>query len=108
MKITHLIHNMQHYCKVEVLEGCWAKLESEMKDAEDLDGMIVAHARYLTMIKDMTLQSERSRYVSAEVDAVLDTVPRFSRVQQEVCTWAIGVGHSVLVRAPRRVAVLIR
>lgn len=96
MKITHLIQNMQHYCKVEVLEGCWAVLEREMNEAEDLDGMIVAHAKYLTMIKDMTLQSERSRYVSAELDAVLDTVPRFSRVQKEVCTWAVTMGISEL------------
>lgn len=94
MKIIHLVHNMQHYCKVEVLEGCWAVLEQEMKEAEDLDGMIVAHARYLTMIKDMTLQSDRSRYVAAELDAVLDTVPRFSLVQKEVCTWALSVGQN--------------
>lgn len=93
MKITHLVHNMQHYCKVEVLEGCWAVLEQEMSEAEDLDGMIVAHARYLTMIKDMTLQSDRSRYVATELDAVLDTVPRFSQVQKEVCTWALSVGQ---------------
>lgn len=92
MKITHLVQNMQHYCKVEVLDGCWAVLEREMKEADDLDGMIVAHAHYLTMIKDMTLQSERSRYVSAELDAVLDTVPQFSRVQKEICAWAVTVG----------------
>lgn len=96
MKITHLIQNMQHYCKVEVLEGCWAVLEREMNEAEDLDRMIVVHARYLTMIKDMTLQSDRSRYVSAELDAVLDTVPRFSRLQKEVCTWAVTMGLSEL------------
>lgn len=93
MKITHLVHNMQHYCKVEVLEGCWAVLEQEMNGAEDLDGMIVAHARYLTMIKDMTLQSDRSRYVATELDAVLDTVPRFSQVQKEICTWGLRVGQ---------------
>lgn len=89
MKIIHLVHNMQHYCKMEVLEGCWATLEREMKEAEDLDEMIVAHARYLTMIKDMTLQSERSQYVAKELNAVLDTVPKFSKLQSDVCEWAL-------------------
>lgn len=95
MKITHLIHNLQHYCKVEVLEGCWAVLEREMKEAGDLEGMIDAHARYLTMIKDMTLQSDRSRYVAAELSAVLDAVPRFSELQKEVCNLVAcnGVGR---------------
>lgn len=90
MKMTHFIHNMQHYCKVEVLEGCWAVLEREMKEAEDLDGMIMSHAQYLTMIKDMTLQSDRSRYVAAELNAVLDTVPRFSQLQNQVYNWAMS------------------
>lgn len=89
IKIIHLVHNMQQYCKVEVLEGCWAELERDMKEAADLDGMIVAHALYLTKIKDMTLQSDRSQYVATELNAVLDTVPRFSKMQKEICAWAL-------------------
>lgn len=89
MKMTHLVHNMQHYCKVEVLEGCWAVLERQLKEAQDLGQMIRAHSNYLTQIRDMTLQSARSEYVVKELNAVLDTVPRFSRVQKQVCLWAM-------------------
>lgn len=85
MKMTHLIHNLQHYCTVEVLEGSWAVLEREMKMAEDLDGMIQAHAKYLTVIKDRTLLSDRSKYVAEELNGVLDTIPRFNKLQAEVC-----------------------
>lgn len=92
MKITHLVHNMQHYCTVEVLEGCWAVLERELSEAEDLDGMIQAHARYLTLIKDRTLLSDRSRYVASELNGLLDIVPRFSAVMRDVCERWEGAG----------------
>ena len=85
MKMTHVIHNLQHYCTVEVLEGSWAILENDMRCAEDLDGMIQAHAKYLTVIKDRTLVSERSKYVAKELSGVLDTIPDFDKLQTEIC-----------------------
>lgn len=85
MKMTHVVHNLQHYCTVEVLEGSWSVLEKEMETAEDLDAMIHAHAKYLTAIKDQTLLSDRSKYVAMELSAVLDTVLLFDSVHREVC-----------------------
>ena len=87
MKMTHLVQNIEHYCTVEVLEGSWTILEKEMAAAADLDGMIYAHSKYLTAIKDRTLLSERSRYVARELDAVLDTVIKFSEVQKNLWKW---------------------
>lgn len=91
MKMTHVVHNLQHYCTVEVLEGCWGTLESEMMGAEDLDGMIKAHAKYLTVIKDRTLLSERSKYVARELDDVLGTIPVFDEAQRDICEWARSI-----------------
>ncbi|KAI0567619.1 gamma-tubulin complex component 3 [Gracilaria domingensis] len=85
MKMTHLVHNLQHYCTVEVLEGSWSVLEREMSEADDLDGMIYAHSKYLTAIKDRTLLSDRSRYVAVELQKVLETVLVFEDLQKRVC-----------------------
>ncbi|CAN8069743.1 unnamed protein product [Agarophyton chilense] len=85
MKMTHLVHNLQHYCTVEVLEGSWSVLEREMSEADDLDGMIYAHSKYLTVIKDRTLLSDRSRYVAVELQKVLETVLVFEKLQRRVC-----------------------
>eukprot|EP00177_Eucheuma_denticulatum_P006087 GFKZ01011098.1.p1 GENE.GFKZ01011098.1~~GFKZ01011098.1.p1 ORF type:complete len:660 (-),score=64.68 GFKZ01011098.1:501-2480(-) len=87
MKMTQLVQNMQHYCTVEVLEGSWTILERELNTAADLDGMIQAHATYLTRIKDRTLLSDRSRYVAQELDKVLRVIPKFDRAQQELSGW---------------------
>lgn len=88
MKMTHLVQNMQHYCTVEVLEGSWTVLERKMNEAEDLDEMIYAHSVYLTRIKDRTLLSARSQYVSSELGAVLNVVPCFDELQREMCKWS--------------------
>lgn len=87
MKMTHLVHNLQHYCTVEVLEGSWSVLEREMKEADDLDGMIYAHSKYLTVIKDRTLLSDRSRYVAVELQKVLDAVLEFDHLQRQACKY---------------------
>lgn len=87
MKMTHLVHNLQHYCSVEVLEASWAVLERDLGAAEDLDGMIQAHSKYLTSIKDRTLLSDRSKYVASALGQVLDTIPLFDYVRKEICAW---------------------
>lgn len=88
MKMSHVVQNMQHYCTVEVLEGSWTLLERDMAAADDLDGMIHAHSVYLTRIKDRTLLSDRSKYVATELSAVLNVIPKFNVVQEELSAWA--------------------
>lgn len=102
MKMTHLVQNMQHYCTVEVLEGSWTVLESDMAAAEDLDGLIQAHSKYLTIIKDRTLLSDRSAYVSRALREVLETIPAFHSAQKRLMLEGAEAVRSSLVEIDSR------
>ena len=43
--MIHLIVNLKSYLMVEVLEGGWRRLESEIEMAKTLDEVIEAHDR---------------------------------------------------------------
>lgn len=81
MKMSHLIQNMQYYCFLEVLEGSWKTLEEEVAKGGSLDALITAHARYISIITDRSLLSERSKGVLAALDEILQTILDFRATQ---------------------------
>lgn len=80
MKLENVVSNVEEYCAVEVLESEWKRLKDGMDKAEDLDGMIDAHARYLTRIKDRVLLSERAERVRGKVKQVEQLVDKVDKL----------------------------
>ena len=50
-EMIHLVAQLQYYILFEVIEASWAELQTAIRQPEcTLDGLITAHARYLTRI----------------------------------------------------------
>jgi gamma-tubulin complex component 3 len=80
--MVHFMNQLQYYVTFEVLEFGWAKLQSEVSSATDLDQIITAHNKFLSDMTTRLLLEEASQELLTQLRAVFDLVVGLQHKQE--------------------------
>jgi hypothetical protein len=56
--MSHFVRNVFNYILVEVLEQAWREFIDSMKDASDLDALILLQKKFISNVLEKALLSE--------------------------------------------------
>jgi gamma-tubulin complex component 3 len=84
-EMAHFVTNLQYYIMFEVLEHSWVQFTEEMGAAQDLDGLISSHERYLDAIVAKALLGERSALLAQQLSTLFELMLRFRGLADRVC-----------------------
>eukprot|EP00731_Ephydatia_muelleri_P030066 Em0021g589a len=79
--MVHFISQLQYYITFEVMECCWASLEKQVQEAEDLDQIIVAHNDFLKRIAAQCLldDSNDSKEILVDLRQLFNLILEFQQ-----------------------------
>jgi gamma-tubulin complex component 3 len=76
-EMSNFCMNLQYYIMFVVLAESWTEFEEKIKNASDLDTLILAHETYLGNIVEKALLGDRSQALVRQLNLIFDLIMRF-------------------------------
>jgi hypothetical protein len=82
-EMQHFVSNVHNYILVEVLESTWTVFINEMKQAKDLDSLILLQKKFVSDILDKALLSDAQRDIHKLLQRLLNNVFMFTLIKEK-------------------------